>query len=546
MALPDNLALRKARGAFFTPPEIAAFLAEWAIRDANDTVFEPSCGEAAFLAAAFGRLASLRSSTPSADQLQGIDIHADSVAFAAAAVAALGGSASLATGDFFNYRSPAKFDAVIGNPPYVRYQMFAGDSRIKAQEAALAQGVRLGGLASSWAAFTVHAASFLQPAGRLALVLPAELLSVNYAAPVRRFLMKRFSRVRLVLFEERVFPGVLEEIVLLLAEGEGPTDHCELVQAKNVADRALPTPQTWTPANVEDKWTAGLLAGNAGDIYQRMLTAGGFESLQTWGETNLGMVTGNNRYFTLSAKTVRDLKLKSAELLRICPPGSRHLRGLGFAERAWKDMLDDGAGGYLFDPSEKSQSAEALAYIAKGEAAGVDKAYKCRVRSPWWKVPRVAVPDAFLTYMNHDTPRIVTNRAGVSFVNSVHGITFTEERRHLAMDLMPIAALNSVTLLGSELVGRSYGGGMLKVEPKEADRLPVPSLATVQATEAELRALRPQLLKLLRGGKLLQVVARVDRVLRTAVQLKNHELDVLRAARKALFGRRVARSRTDL
>ena len=94
------------------------------------------------------------------------------------------------------------------------------------------------------------------------------------------------------------------------------------------------------------------------------------------------------------------------------------------------------------------------------------KAYKCRVRAPWWKVPRVAVPDAFLTYMNHDTPRIVTNRAGVACLNSIHGVTFADAHRQLAMDLLPMAALNTVTLLGSELVGRSYGGGVLKIEPK--------------------------------------------------------------------------------
>lgn len=74
-------------------------------------------------------------------------------------------------------------------------------------------------LASSWAAFTVHAALYLHPGGRMGLVLPAELLSVNYAAEVRRFLLESFERVELVLFTERVFPGVLEDVVLLLAEG---------------------------------------------------------------------------------------------------------------------------------------------------------------------------------------------------------------------------------------------------------------------------------------------------------------------------------------
>src|SRR3546814_16656495 len=61
----------------------------------------------------------------------------------------------------------------------------------------------LSGLASSWAAFTVHGSLNLQPGGRLGFVLPAELLHANYAAPVRRFLFENFAQVDLVLFEER-------------------------------------------------------------------------------------------------------------------------------------------------------------------------------------------------------------------------------------------------------------------------------------------------------------------------------------------------------
>jgi adenine-specific DNA-methyltransferase len=135
------------------------------------------------------------------------------------------------------------YDAIIGNPPYVRYQDFTGESRARARAAALRAGVPLTGLASSWAAFTVHSALFLKQGGRLGLVLPAELLTVNYAAEVRRFLMRRFATVRLVLFTERVFPGVLEEVVLLLADGYdgGPTDHCELYLTTCMLTGFLPT-----------------------------------------------------------------------------------------------------------------------------------------------------------------------------------------------------------------------------------------------------------------------------------------------------------------
>jgi len=63
---------------------------------------------------------------------------------------------------------------------------------------------------------------------------------VNYAAEVRKFLTERFAKVRLVLFAERVFPGVLEEVVLVLADGyrQGPAEHCELHQVRAAEDLA--------------------------------------------------------------------------------------------------------------------------------------------------------------------------------------------------------------------------------------------------------------------------------------------------------------------
>jgi adenine-specific DNA-methyltransferase len=534
---------RKARGAFFTPPAMATFLAQWAIRQPTDSVFEPSCGEAAFLTEAVARLRDLGASAIAADQIQGVDIDGPSVGAARSLLTAIGAPSTLTTADFFDLRVSQKFDAVIGNPPYVRYQAFAGAARTKGLEAALAQGVRLTGLASSWASFVVHATSLLAPAGRLALVLPAELLSVNYAAPVRRFLMQRFGRVRLVLFEERVFPGVMEEVVLLLAEGDGPTDHCDLLQVKNLSALVALDGQKWTPADAEHKWVTGLLRPDAAAVYAQTVNGPGFSTLLDWGETSLGMVTGNNQYFALSATRARELNLKSSELMKICPPGSRHLRGLGFFEKAWDDMRADGAAVYLFDPSTNAPSDAARAYVEVGEKAGVNAGYKCRMRSPWWRVPRVSIPDAFLTCMNHDTPRIVANRAEVEYLNSIHGVTFHADRRQIAMDLLPIAALNSVTVLASELVGRSYGGGMLKIEPKEGDRLPVPSLAIVEAAAAELRMLRPQLATGLRQGKLLKVTESVDRVLRSHLNLTHKDLQQLRVARAMLFSRRVTRSR---
>jgi len=205
------------------------------------------------------------------------------------------------------------------------------------------------------------------------------------------------------------------------------------------------------------------------------------------------------------------------------------------------ELGKSGSATRLFRPSGNPSKA-ALDYIAAGETAGVSEAYKCRVRSPWWKVPLQRPADLLLTYMNANAARIVTNEARVHHLNSVHGVYLSEEHRNIGSDLLPIASLNSATMLSAEVVGRSYGGGILKLEPREADRWLMPSPALVAEREGSLRSLKPSVLRLLRAGNLVAAVARVDAVLFSEV-VDRTGLTSIRAAHLALQSRRMTRGK---
>ncbi|MET3511491.1 hypothetical protein ABIC64_002949 [Plantibacter flavus] len=523
-------------------------MTNWALRDVGDSVYEPSAGDAEFLVDAVRRLKELSTDPHFRPVVNGVEIHEQSALAGRQRVRAAGGEPSIEVNDFFLVDSAVKYTAAIGNPPYVRYQDWSGEARLRSREAALRAGVPLTGLASSWASFVVHSTSILQDGGRLALVLPAELLSVNYAAPIRAFLFNHFRTLEIVLFESQVFPEAEADVVLLLADGfnSGPTDHAFIRHATDAESLvSLDSGSKWSPEDPAGKWTgAGLITPEATIPMRNLRSTGAFVDLEVWGDTTLGIVTGNNRFFALSPRRANELGLRPNELIKLSPPGSAHLRGLELTRPMWDELGRGDKQTWLFYPGVKLSSA-AEAYIEAGRIAGVNEAYKCRVRKTWFRVPIMRPADLLLTCMNADTPRLTTNSAGVHHLNSIHGVYLHGSVRELGRELLPLASLNSITLLHAEMVGRAYGGGILKLEPREADLWSMPSPDLVLSRADALRTIRGEVVALLRQGRLLDAVRVVDGVMFSDQQLVDIDaLAHIRASREVLASRRATRGKS--
>ncbi len=525
----DTPSLRKDRGAFFTPPAIADYLADWAVEgDPKATVLDPTCGEAIFLESAARRLADLGATTTQLkEQVLGVDLHRASVDASTAILRDQGLDGSLKVGDFFSESTPDRLDAqlplvdaVIGNPPFVRYQKHVGLERKRAQAAALAQGVRISGLASSWAALVVHACGFLKPDGRLAMVLPTELLHTGYAEPIRSWLKRRFKAVHLVTFERLQFPDATEKVVLVLARGSGGCNAFSLVPVEDASD--LPNIRMFGPMHLnvappdQGKWTDLLLPVEQRQIYDRVV-AKSFVDLGNYGAPTLGTVTGANDYFCINEETRTEFGIDERDLARICPPGTKHLRGSTFSRSDWALLRENGAAVWLLQPRhsdpewlKRPENAGLASYLDRGLASKVNEAYKCRVRAVWFKPPAAPTPDLFFTYMSHRYPRLITNSAKAGFLNSMHGVSLNAGVPKEARLALPILMMNAVSMLGAEIHGRSYGGGILKMEPREAASLPVPSPPQLSAAWNVLKSERAKLERHLREGLWTGVAKRVD------------------------------------
>lgn len=194
---------------------------------------------------------------------------------------------------------------------------------------------------------------------------------------------------------------------------------------------------------------------------------------------------------------------------------------------------------WLLHPKPGAKSKGLKAYIDHGEAQGIPEAYKCSVRDPWWRPPAVPVPDLFFTYMSHRYPRIIANPSCATFLNSMHGLRLRATAPTVAREALPLMALNSATMVGAEIMGRSYGGGILKMEPREAASLPVPKTDALTAAWRKLGPRWANMDAALRRGEWWTVVAEVDRVLlRDMLKLTDDQVTAIRDAAAILRVRR--------
>lgn len=453
----------KARGAFYTPVALTRFLASWALRTPSDRILEPSCGDGAFVAALQARFATLGVPEPGV-QLLGVE-REDREAKKSQALAP---SADIRTSDFFDLDPGAvePVDAAVGNPPYIRYHGFIGAVRAKGLARASAQGVELTNLASSWAHFVVHASGFLKPDGRLALVLPAELLHTDYGAPVREFLMRRFSSCVVVAFDDMVFDDAQVDAVLLLAS----QDDALGLRVIRLSDTAALGEIDLVPApdqvrGVDGRWSGAVDRG-AGAVYLEAFSRHRLQRLGSIGSVDIGFVSGANDYFVLTPDRADELGLPRSVLT---PTVRRPSDILGLETRDEEVRL------LLNLTGQPPFEASVLAYLAHGEAIGVSQRYKPRNRRNWYAVPLPTKPaQAFMPYMSHHGPRVVVNRHDARSSNLLHGIALGPASP--SAEALSVAMASSLTLLSAEIEGRAYGGGVLKLETKEAERLAIPAV----------------------------------------------------------------------
>lgn len=436
--------------------------------------------------------------------------------------------------DFLNFaidRSKSnskKFNAIIGNPPFIRRHNFSQQVKDVLAEFCREFDQEPKNLKNTWAAFLVASCKIVKSDGLLVFVLPYELLTVRYGKQALRMVSEQFNRVDVYISDEKAFSDIDQDAVILIANGcsdQPPGTFLNKVQSFEALDNA----QSYKISISDDEFSGLELNSFLLDTKAKNLAAklrNKIPTIANYANSAPGIVTAANDFFIRKIDEISALGL--SEYTRpILRKGSFASRSPIFRKSEFDNLECHQATRFLHLTGKKETlSKEALSYISLGEADKLDQRYKCRNRENWYEVPLVSAKEGFFFKRSHSYPRLIINEAAVLTTDTAYGLTMKEG---YSIRGLCFSFYNSLTMLFAEMDGRFYGGGVLELSPTEFRGLP---LVYREPSEEEFK----EFLNVHENphSRIDEILEFGDKLLIEKLNITSKEVEVIRSAWKAV------------
>jgi adenine-specific DNA-methyltransferase len=478
MKLAKEVTKDKLRGGYYTPDDVVDWCIERAFRILGERssvqILEPSAGDGAFIRGL------KRSPWYTHSTVICIEKCLAEASKCRAVLEASGIRGGVVADSFFNWlaKDNSRFDCVLGNPPFIRYQFVPASDRLHAEQELSTTGENLAGVSNLYIPFVLLSLRRLTPGGAFAMVLPSEVLCTSSGDQVRRAMLQWLDDLRIYLFPRESFPSILQDIAVFSGRKRS-TPACEA----NVtfAEHLQSHIESWThPVSLSEfKWTKFLLNEHTLEAFGVAARLQDIHVLANVAKFSVSIVTGANSYFAVDKKTVdlHDLHLWAKPLM------SRSYDSPGLVFERSDHIVSEvqGRPTWLLDFNPDAPNPElhsgAYKYLVKGEEDGVHARYKCRIRSPWYRVPHVWPGVLMMSKRANLHHRVLLNEALVHTTDTIYRGSMRPEYAGRERDFVACFH-NSLTLLSSEIKGRTYGGGVLELVPSEISSLVVPLMHT--------------------------------------------------------------------
>jgi len=321
----------------------------------------------------------------------------------------------------------------------------------------------------------------------MAFVVPAEIGHAPYAGPLLEYMSGHFAFVQIAAVRRKLFPELSEDCWLLYADGfGGKTQHFLLSAIERFSFKDKP-PDAGTRVPVAEwrmwhrRLRPFLLSADARGLYQEV--ARDSVRLGDVARVGIGYVTGANDFFHLRPSEAEQQGI-SGDLLHPAVRNGKALRGRAITWATVASWRRHDQPNFLLRLTDGRELPAAVRrYLDSQGGRDARTSYKCRNRTPWYVVPDVTEPDAFLSYMSGGTPCLVANQASCVATNSVHVVKLAEGQ---SITRLQRAWDTPFTQLSCEVEGHPLGGGLLKLEPGEAVRVVIGGKTDQRSAEDRL------------------------------------------------------------
>jgi hypothetical protein len=188
-----------------------------------------------------------------------------------------------------------------------------------------------------------------------------------------------------------------------------------------------------------------------------------------------GIATGDNAFFFLTCAQAERLKIPEMFLL----PAIGRTRDVDTDTITSETLLQLDRGGRptrLFAPDGRPLGEfppSVRDYLRDGEMRGLPEKALISQRNPWYRMERRQVPPFLFAYLGRRNARFIRNLAGVLPLTGFLCVYPRQQDSHNVARLWRLLQ-DPVTIANLVLVGKSYGDGAIKVEPRALERLPLP------------------------------------------------------------------------
>ncbi|MES9602310.1 N-6 DNA methylase [Actinomadura sp. NPDC000929] len=474
MKVSDEVSAEKLRGGFYSPAGLVKVCLDRVADLLGDRreirLLEPSAGNGAFLRGTLQHPLKEKIS-----QMTLVEIVESEAELCRQSATSASLTSSVLHGSFLSeiIKMEPTFDAAVGNPPFVRFQFVDPTERRHAEAIATQLGVTLRGVSNLWIPILYKAIASLNQGGAFAFIVPAECLTGISAADARRWLLRNTKQLRIDLFLPGSFPTVLQEVVVI--SGVKTSYNPRSTHSVTVVDHDSST-RIWDHSIFADEptWTKLLMSPTHVSALDEASSLPGCIHLGGVAKFSVATVTGANDFFSVDETTIKNYELEA--WARPLLPRIRNAPGLRFTADDFLEISKNQIKSYLLDFSSSAPDPMLFEgpreYLEQGEGKLLHKRYKCRIRSPWYRVPVVSPGDLLLSKRSHHYPRVVLNEKRAITTDTIYQAklapTYSDKGTALTAGFH-----NSLTLLSAEIEGRSFGGGVLELVPSEVARLKV-------------------------------------------------------------------------